>query len=382
MQYLGIEYQIRNLPALDRAFIPFGVWASAYEKGAERPFKIAVERENGLVTVYETKLRGPAFAEANYRYAERCVKMLLWSVGGWRVYLCGDDAIAKRMQDEYRAGGKREFDVGFMQDVYERPFEIVVTDAANFPQAHEQTRKVGGHTNGCRIGFDAGGSDRKVSAVIDGETVYSEEVVWHPKTSEDPQYQYDGIVAAFKTAASKMPRVDGIGVSSAGVFIGNAPMVSSIFLKVPRSRREEVKTIFDRAAKEIGDVPIVVANDGDVSALAGSMSLGAGCVMGLAMGTSEAVGYILLRDVKRVPYEELYLDPDKLAKEFDAAHPAAIVENDCVIVTGESLLQAFDRLEVMELTAASILKSQRLGRMVHISDEEVAALKETYHLEG
>ena len=382
MQYLGIEYQIKNLPALDRAFIPFGVWASAYEKGAERPFKIAVERENGLVSVFETKLRSAEFAEANYRYAERFVKMLLWSVGGWRVYLCGDDAIAKRMQDAYRMGGTREFDVGFMQDVYERPFEIVISDEAHFPQAHEQTKKAGGHTNGCRIGFDAGGSDRKVSAVVVGETVYSEEVVWHPKTSEDPQYQYDGIVAAFKTAASKMPRVDGIGVSSAGVFIGNAPMVSSIFLKVPRSRREEVKTVFDRAAKEIGDVPIVVANDGDVSALAGAMSLGAGCVMGLAMGTSEAVGYILLRDVKRVPYEELYLDPDKLAKEFDAAHPAAIVENDCVIVTGESLLQAFDRLEVMELTAASILKSQRLGRMVHISDEEVAALKETYHLEG
>ena len=382
MQYLGSEYSIKNLPALDADFIPFGVWAKAYLKEAARPFKIAVERENGLVSVFETKLRGAEFAEANYRYAERYVKMLLWSVGGWRVYLCGDDAIAKRMQNEYRAGGKREFDVGFMQDVYERPFEIVISDEAHFPAAHEQTRKAGGHTNGCRIGFDAGGSDRKVSAVIDGETVYSEEVVWHPKTSEDPQYQYDGIVAAFKTAASKMPRVDAIGVSSVGVFIGNAPMVSSIFLKVPRSRREEVKTIFDRAAKEIGDVPIVVANDGDVSALAGSMSLGAGCVMGLAMGTSEAVGYILLRDVKRVPYEELYLDPDKLAKEFDAAHPAAIVENDCVIVTGESLLQAFDRLEVMELTAASILKSQRLGRMVHISDEEVAALKETYHLEG
>ena len=382
MQYLGIEYSIKNRPALDADFIPFGVWAKAYLNGASCPFKIAVERENGLVSVFETKLRGAEFAEANYRYAERFVKMLLWSVGGWKVYLCGDDAIAKRMQDEYRMGGKREFDVQFMQDVYERPFEIVICDESHFPQAHEQTKKVGGHTNGCCIGFDAGGSDRKVSAVIDGEPVYSEEVVWHPKTSEDPQYQYDGIVAAFKTAASKLPRVDGIGVSSAGVFIGNAPMVSSIFIKVPRSRREEVKTIYDRAAKELGDIPIVVANDGDVSALAGAMSLGAGCVMGLAMGTSEAVGYILLRDVKRVPYEELYLDPDKLAKEFDAAHPAAIVENDCVIVTGESLLQAFDRLEVMELTAASILKSQRLGRMVHISDEEVAALKETYHLEG
>ena len=89
-----------------------------------------------------------------------------------------------------------------------------------------------------------------------------------------------------------MPCVDGIGVSSAGVFIGNAPMVSSIFLKVPRSRREEVKTIFDRAAKEIGNVPIVVANDGDVSALAGAMRLHEGAVMGLAMGTSEAVGYV------------------------------------------------------------------------------------------
>lgn len=81
-------------------------------------------------------------------------------------------------------------------------------------------------------------------------------------------------------------------MSSAGVFIGNAPMVSSIFIKVPRARREEVKTVYDRAAREIGDVPIVVANDGDVSALAGSMSLGEGSVMGLAMGTSEAVGYV------------------------------------------------------------------------------------------
>ena len=117
-------------------------------------------------------------------------------------------------------------------------------------------------------------------------------MVWHPKTQADPQYQYDGIVESFKTAASKMPRVDAIGVSSAGVFIGNSPMVSSLFIKVPRERREEVKSVFDRAAKEIGDVPIVVANDGDVTALAGAMSMEQGCVMGLAMGTSEAVGYV------------------------------------------------------------------------------------------
>ena len=292
MNYLGIDYSVKNMPALDPGFIPFGIWAKAYLQEADRPFRIAVERDHGKITVYETRLRGEAFAAANIRFAERLVKMLLWSAGGFRIYLQGDDTIAVQIRDAYRPGGAREFDAGFEFDMFERPLEVIICSEDDFPTANEQPIHVGGHTNGCRIGFDAGGSDRKVSAVIDGKTVYSEEVVWHPKTSADPQYQFDGIVTAFQTAASKMPRVDGIGVSSAGTFVGNAPMVSSLFIKVPRERREEVKTIYDRAAKEIGDVPIVVANDGDVTALAGYMSLGTGCVMGLAMGTSEAVGYV------------------------------------------------------------------------------------------
>ena len=237
-------------------------------------------------------MRDETFAEANYRYAERTVKFLLWSVGGFRVYLSGDETVIARIQAAYTPAGDRAFDVQFMQDVYERPFEVLSVSQEDFPAANESAVAAGGHMEGCRIGFDAGGSDRKVSAVIDGVPVYSEEVVWHPKTQADPQYQFDGIVDSFKTAASKMPRVDAIGVSSAGVFIGNSPMVSSLFIKVPRDRREEVKSIFDRAAKEIGDVPIVVANDGDVTALAGAMSMEQGCVMGLAMGTSEAVGYV------------------------------------------------------------------------------------------
>ncbi len=117
-------------------------------------------------------------------------------------------------------------------------------------------------------------------------------MIWFPKLQEDPDYHFGHIVEAFKTAASKMPRVDAIGVSSAGTFIGNAPMVASLFIKVPRSNWDKVKTIYDRAAKEIGDVPILVANDGDVSALAGAMGLGKGNLMGIAMGTSEAVGYV------------------------------------------------------------------------------------------
>ena len=290
MEYLGIAYKVKNLPELDPDFIPFGLWSEAYLASAALPVSIAVERENGKIAVRETKLRGEG--EADYRYLERYVKFLLWSIGGFRVYIAGADGLTARLQKEYVHGGRRAFDVQFMEDVYERPFEIVRRSADDFPREHESSVSIGGHMDGCRIGFDAGGSDRKVSAVVDGKTVYSEEVVWQPKQHEDPQYHFDGIVSAFKTAASKMPRVDGIGVSSAGVFIGNSAMVSSLFMKVPRSRRSEVKTIYDRAAKELGNVPIVVANDGDVTALAGAMSMEVGSVMGMAMGTSEAVGYV------------------------------------------------------------------------------------------
>ena len=293
MNYLGIDYSVRNLPALDPDFIPFGVWIDAYEKGAAKPLTIAIERDRGQISVRHTKIHGtPEMAEADYRFVERYVKFLLWSIGGFRIWICGDSALAQRLQKAYTLQGERKFDVQFMQDVYEVPFEVIDCRPEDCPKANEASVSIGGHMEGCRIGFDAGGSDRKVSAVIDGKTVYSEEVVWHPKTESDPQYHFDGIVSAFRTAASKMPRVDGIGVSSAGVFIGNSPMVSSLFIKVPREKRGLVKSIYDRAALEIGDVPIVVANDGDVTALAGAMGLECGSVMGMAMGTSEAVGYV------------------------------------------------------------------------------------------
>ena len=168
MQYLGIEAALKNQPLLDPAFIPFGVWRREYEKEASRPFALAVERDHGAVSVFETKLRGEDFAEANYRYIERFVKLLLWSAGGLRVWLCGDDALTKRLQAEYCPDGRRAFDVGFMQDVFEVPFEIVVCDWAHLPKPNEKPIRVGGHTNGCRIGFDAGGSDRKVAAVRGG----------------------------------------------------------------------------------------------------------------------------------------------------------------------------------------------------------------------
>ena len=294
MQYLGVSYEMKHIPQLDPGFFPFGIWMNEYEKGADKDISIAVERNNGFISVRHAKIHGTEeMAAADKRFVERYMKFLLWSIGGFKVYVCGCSHIAKKLQQAYSPMGERAFDFDFFQKLYERPLEILDCALTECPQPNESPVPIGGHTDGCRIGFDAGGSDRKVSAVIDGEVVYSEEVVWHPKTNPDPSYQYEGILDSFRTAASKMPRVDGIGVSSAGVFIGNAPMISSIFSCVPRDRWDEVKTVYDRAAAAIGDVPIVVANDGDGSALAGAMGMDCGRIMGLAMGTSEAVGYVV-----------------------------------------------------------------------------------------
>ena len=322
MQYLGVSYDMKHIPKLDPGFIPFGVWTKSYLEGAKQPLAIAVERDQGHISVRHTFIHGtPEMKDADYRYVERTVKFLLWSIGGFKVYICGNSEIAQKLAAAYSVNGERAFDYDFFQKLYERELQIIDLPLDQCPASNETPKPIGGHMDGCRIGFDAGGSDRKVSAVIDGECVYSEEVVWHPKKNPDPTYQYEGILDSFRTAASKMPRVDGIGVSSAGVFIGNAPMISSIFYCVPRDRWDEVKTVFDRAAAEIGDVPIVVANDGDVSALAGAMGMNTGNLMGLAMGTSEAVGYVdkdknVLGWISELAFAPVDLNEDAMQDEW------------------------------------------------------------------
>ncbi len=323
MNYSGIEYSVKHAPRLEPQFIPFGVWRAAYLKDAKQPIAIAVERDKGRVSVHHTCIHGtPEMAEADYRYVERYVKFLLWSIGGFRVSICGCSDLAKKLQKAYRPDGERHFDYTFVQQLYERELEILDLPLDACPESNEVPESIGGFMDGCRIGFDAGGSDRKVSAVIDGECVYSEEVIWFPKLNEDPDYHFGHIVEAFRTAASKMPRVDAIGVSSAGTFIGNAPMVASLFIKVPRSNWDKVKTIYDRAAAEIDpNIPILVANDGDVSALAGAMGLGKGNLMGVAMGTSEAVGYVdqdqnVLGWINELAFAPVDLNTDAMQDEW------------------------------------------------------------------
>lgn len=269
---------------------------AAVRKAESQKIVVSVERNGGFVSVYkfDTFKDNTGHDEENYEISERIIKTLIWARGGYKIYIAGSKYIYERIADDYRLGGAREFDFVTMSKIYEKPFEVIyIENIADAPEENDVSSPVGRHLDGCRIGFDAGGSDRKVSAVIDGETVYSEEVVWFPKLNSDPKYHYEGILSAMKTAASHMPRVDAIGVSSAGTYIDNKIMIASLFIKVSEEDHEKyVKNMYIDIAKEIGDVPIEVANDGDVTALAGAMSLEANNVMGIAMGTSEAAGYV------------------------------------------------------------------------------------------
>jgi len=293
MEYLGIKVEPRNIPELDPGFIPLHQFNRAFLAGAGKAVGIAVERANGQMAAVETFIHGTeAMHEADCYYINRLVKTILWMKGGFKIYVSGDEGIYEYLKAAYSADGCQAFDWDYMSGVFEHPFEVVLTE--NLPKSVDSPKAIGGHLSGCRIGFDAGGSDRKVSAVIDGEAVYSEEVVWFPKINADPDYHYDGIVAALKSAAEHLPRVDAVGVSSAGVFINDRTMSASLFLQVPKELYDsKVKDIYIRAITDtFGNIPYCVVNDGDVTALAGAMSLKENSVLGIAMGTSEAAGYV------------------------------------------------------------------------------------------
>lgn len=293
MKRFGIEAAIKNAPLLDPDFFPILAYNRAFLRTAKQPVYIAVERADGQMSSHSTFIHGTAEMEQADRYfLNRLVKTILWMKGGFRIYVAGSQRAYQWLSEDFSKGGCQDFDFHYFTDIFERPFTVSAVDKV--PETLDCPKAMGGHLEGCRIGFDAGGSDRKVSAVIDGNTVYDEEVVWFPKLNSDPDYHYEGIVSALKSAAAHLPRVDAVGVSSAGVYINGRTMNASLFLQVPKDKFDEkVKDIYIRAITDtFGELPYAIINDGDVSALAGSLSLGVNNVLGIAMGTSEAVGYV------------------------------------------------------------------------------------------
>ena len=287
------------VPSLDDNFRPAVLWNHAFldavrSSGERLPLAVGLERNDGGVSIFKTHIFPPEhkLASTNLLYIERLLKTLLWLRGGYKLTIAGSDKIGRFIKEVYSSKGKRAFDVNFMSNIYGKPFIVEISNTEKIYTTKEKSIPLGGHLEGCRIGFDLGASDRKVSAVIDGKAVFSEEVVWNPSIQTNPNYHYQEIMSMLHHAAAHMPRVDAIGGSSAGIYINNRVMSASIFRGVsPDLFEKRVKHIFLDIQKEWG-VPLEIINDGEITALAGSMSLEINSVLGIAMGSSEAGGYI------------------------------------------------------------------------------------------
>ncbi len=290
----------RITPPLDPRFTPAVLINHAFLdqvnlSGKGVALVIALERGGGMISVCKTKCfdEGSEAAPLNLPFAERLVKMLLWQRGGWRIVVGGPKSVGEHIRQVYSPSGARAFDANFMAGVYEHPFTVEITDPDKVPAAAEGTVRLGGHLEGNRIGFDLGASDRKVAAVVDGEAVYTEEIVWDPRHATDPAYHFNEINAALKSAAAHLPRVDAIGGSAAGVYIDSRPAVGSLYRGVPKELFDKkIRNLFADLKKAWGGIPFEVVNDGEVTALAGALSLDDHAVLGMALGSSEAGGYV------------------------------------------------------------------------------------------
>jgi predicted NBD/HSP70 family sugar kinase len=287
------------VPVLDPDFRPAVLAVRAYraqvqEAGGGIPVRLALEQADGSVFRFDLAVLPDGHPEAagNVAYVERYVKFLLWSRGGWRLLVDGPAALVGALEAHYRETATGRFDADLVASrMFDNPMAVVRT--SELPAERSVTRPLGRHLEGCRIGFDLGGSDRKVAAVIDGEVVFSEETVWDPYHKPDPQYHFDGIMDSLQKAAEHLPRVDAIGGSAAGVYVNNRVKAGSLFRGVaPDLFDARVKELFLEVRTAWKHVPLEVVNDGEVTALAGSMSLGKNAILGIALGTSTAAGYV------------------------------------------------------------------------------------------
>jgi predicted NBD/HSP70 family sugar kinase len=291
----------RHRSSIDPGLVPAALWTRAYLRrcattAGSTELTIALRRADGTASLFRTQVLARGVDDsATYLHVERTVKFLLWSRGACEVLLCGPEAgiLRTRLQADYEAAGERAFDADFFRKVFEAPLLFRCVAAAELPAASASHLPLGRHLDGCRIGFDLGGSDRKCAALIDGKVVFSEEVKWDPYFQSAPDYHLAGIRHSLDLAARHLPRIDAIGGSSAGVYVNNKVRIASLFRGVtdPKVFDSRVRDMFVDLAREYG-VPFEVLNDGDVTALAASMSLGRNAVLGVAMGTSVAAGYV------------------------------------------------------------------------------------------
>lgn len=262
---------------IDERFIPLAKQLYEYRKVAKdaKTVRITLFRVNGVAT-HEEKFDG---SELAFTLIERIVKSMIWVYGGYKICI-NDEAVAMRLKSVYE--NERKFDADFMSSVYAKPFEVVFDETLY--QACDEKIEIK-ETKGLKIGLDLGGTSVKASTVKDGEEIKSEVVSWKALDSNDIEYHYSFLCSVIEKMSVAGERVEGVGISTAGVVCNNELAISLLLRNV---KRETYENLFARISQRFS-LPVTVVNDGDVSAMCAQKE---GNVLGIALGTSEAGGYI------------------------------------------------------------------------------------------
>jgi len=287
-------------PPLDPSFRPFALGKKAYMKAVKKipdspSLEFSLVRQNSLcgrssIPVFPDS--HDCFTDSQF-FVGKVLRFWLWQRGGYHLYLSGPDKICKYLQNSFSSEGKYKFDIETMEKIFGKKFVVsIVNDSIELPKEKEEPEVVNTVADGCRIAFDLGKSDFKIVAVQDGEIVFSKETEWDI-WKKDPDYHYNIVLDVLKEASQALPRVDGLGGSTAGVPIDNDCVWSDCFPDIEHDLYQaKIVPIFKRWAEALGNVPLKVINDGEVTALAGMQMVGSGGLFGISMGSNEGAGYV------------------------------------------------------------------------------------------
>lgn len=183
-------------------------------------------------------------------------------------------------------------------------------------------------------------------------------------------------------------------ISTAGVV--SARLDGDSFLITPTDQDRRSLTVADvvcirQGAREAGKLPsravnlhqLIYATHPDIQCVMTAQSPHAAAYAITAVPFDSRTipeSYILLRDIPKLPFRTLYTAPEQLAELVSLRQPVLLVQNDCVLTVGTDILNAFDRLEVAEFSAKSLIDTAVLGPHVPISNAEIHDLAQAFGL--
>lgn len=214
----------------------------------------------------------------------------LYIFGGNKILITGDYDAFEMLKEKF----ENSKDYSFFVSIYSNisiEYEPIIKEYKNSLSYIDFSYGNIGKT----IGIDVGGSDIKVACLIDQEIVFTKEYIWHPKNNENINYHINMINQVINESLIYLNNdVDNIKISSAGVIKDNQVLLANIYKKV---KNDEYKDIYVNIVKSFESklnksIKYFIINDGDVSSLFGAHYYKVSNMLGLALGTSLAAGYI------------------------------------------------------------------------------------------